>query len=110
MGGVIKSGNYLYCGAVARPQLVSINATTGVLTDSLKIGTGALISADNMLYYYNQKGDLMLLSFNQGKIEKVSSFKVRKGTLEHFSHPVINKGVLYQRHGKVLIAYDIKKK
>jgi outer membrane protein assembly factor BamB len=110
MGGVIKSGNYLYCGAVVRPQLVSINATTGLLTDSLKVGTGALISADNMLYYYNQKGDEMLLSFNQGKIEKVSSFKVKKGTLEHFSHPVINKGILYQRHGKVLIAYDIKKK
>jgi outer membrane protein assembly factor BamB len=110
MGGVIKSGNYLYCGAVARPQLVSINAITGMLVDSLKVGTGALISADNMLYYYNQKGDLMLLNYNQGNIEVVSSFRVKKGTLEHFSHPVIEDGVLYQRHGKVLIAYDIRNK
>jgi outer membrane protein assembly factor BamB len=110
MGGVIKSGNYLYCGAVVRPQLVSINATTGLLVDSIKTATGAIISADNMLYYYNQKGELMLLSFDQGKIQLVSSFRVKKGTLQHFSHPVINNGVLYQRHGKMLMAYDIKNK
>jgi len=110
MGGVVKSGNYLYCGAVAKPQLVSIDATTGVLTDSLKTATGAIIMSDNMLYYYNQKGELMLLSCDQGKMQLVSTFRVKKGTLQHFSHPVINKGILYQRHGKALLAYDIKKK
>jgi outer membrane protein assembly factor BamB len=62
-----------------------------------------------MLYYYTQKGDLMLIGYNQGKIEKVSSFRIRKGTLQHFSHPVINKGILYQRHGKVLMAFDIRR-
>jgi FOG: WD40-like repeat len=110
MGGIIKSGNYLYGSGSARPLLLSINATTGELTDSLRIGSGTLISADNMLYYYNQKGDMMLLSFNQGKLEMVSSFRVQKGTLQHFSHPVINKGILYLRHGIVLMAYDIRKK
>ena len=97
------------CGT-AKPELLSINATTGELTDSLKIGNGAIISADNMLYYYTQKGDLMLLSYNQGKITKVSSFRIRKGNLQHFSHPVINNGILYQRHGNVLMAFDIRKK
>ncbi|MCU0461228.1 MAG: PQQ-like beta-propeller repeat protein [Bacteroidales bacterium] len=110
MGGVVKSGNYLYCGAVAKPQLVSLDATTGQLVDSLKTASGAIIMADNMLYYYNQKGELMLLSFNQGKMQMVSSFRVKKGTLQHFSHPVINNGVLWQRHGKVLMAYDIRNK
>jgi len=110
MGGVVKAGNYMYCGAVARPQLVSIDATTGLLTDSLKTASGAIISADNMLYYYNQKGELMHLSFNQGKMQLVSSFRVKKGTLQHFSHPVINNGILYQRHGQMLMAYDIRKK
>jgi outer membrane protein assembly factor BamB len=99
-----------YMGGSARPLLLSINATTGELTDSLRIGSGTLISADNMLYYYNQKGDLMLLSFNQGKMEMVSSFRVQKGELQHFSHPIINKGILYLRHGTVLMAYDIRKK
>jgi outer membrane protein assembly factor BamB len=110
MGGVVKLGNYMYCGANARPQLVSINAATGQLTDSLKTAPGAIISADDMLYYYNQKGEMMLLSQDQGKMKLVSSFRVKKGTLQHFAHPVIHEGVLYQRHGKMIIAYDIRKK
>jgi len=84
MGGIVKMGDYLYgCGTV-RPDLLSINTTTGVLTDSLRVGTGAVIAADNMLYYYTQKGDMMLLSYNQGKIKKVSSFRIIEGTLQHF--------------------------
>jgi len=110
MGGVVKIGNWLYGGGTVRPELFAIDATTGHLTDSLKIGSGAIISADNMLYYYSQKGDMVLLSYNQGKIEKVSSFRINKGTAEHFSHPVIHDRVLYQRHGNTLMAFDITKK
>ena len=110
MGGIVKIGDFLYGSGTASPEIVSINATTGQLTDSLRIGSGALIAADNMLYYYTQKGDLMLLGYNQGKIEKVCSFKIIKGTKEHFSHPVINKGILYQRHGNAMMAFDIRNK
>jgi outer membrane protein assembly factor BamB len=110
MGGIVKIGDYLYGSGTVKPELLAINATTGILTDSLRIGSGALIAADNMLYYYTQKGDLMLLSYNEGKIEKVSSFRIKKGNLQHFSHPVINKGILYQRHGNVLMAFDIRNK
>jgi outer membrane protein assembly factor BamB len=110
MGGIVKIGDWLYgCGTVT-PDLRAINASTGLLTDSLRIGTGAIISADNMLYYYNQKGDLMLLRYDQGKIEKVSSFRIKEGNFQHFSHPVIHHGVLYQRHGNALMAFDIRKK
>ena len=48
-----------------------------------------------------------LIRYDEGKLEEVSSFKIKKGTMNHFSHPVIHKGVLYQRHGESLIAYDI---
>jgi outer membrane protein assembly factor BamB len=109
MGGFVKLDNFLYCGGTITPDLRSINAETGILTDSLRIGTGAIIAADDMIYYYSQKGDLMLIGYNQGKIEKISSFRIKKGNAQHFSHPVINKGVLYQRHGKVLMAFDIRK-
>ena len=109
MGGIVKIGDYLYGSGTVKPDLRAINATTGLLTDSLKVGSGALISADNMLYYYTQKGEMILLNYNQGKIEKVSSFRIQKGTAQHFSHPVIHKGVLYQRHGNVLMAFDIRK-
>jgi outer membrane protein assembly factor BamB len=109
MGGVVKIGDYMYGSGTVKPDLRAINANTGVLTDSLKIGSGAVISADNMLYYYTQKGDMVLLSCNQGKVEKVSSFRIKEGTAQHFSHPVIHNGVLYQRHGNVLMAFDIHK-
>jgi outer membrane protein assembly factor BamB len=110
MGGIIKIGDYLYgCGTV-KPDIRSINAITGILTDSLRIGIGALISADDMLYYYTQKGDMILLKYDQGKMQTVSSFKIKKGDLQHFSHPVIHKGILYQRHGNVLMAFDIHRK
>jgi outer membrane protein assembly factor BamB len=109
MGGIVKIDNYIYGSGTVTPDLRSINAETGILTDSLRIGTGALIAADNMLYYYTQKGELMLIGYNQGKLEKVSSFKIKKGSYQHFAHPVINKGILYQRHGKVLMAFDIRK-
>jgi outer membrane protein assembly factor BamB len=110
MGGIVKIGDYLYgCGTV-RPDLLSIDANTGILTDSLRVGTGAVIAADNMLYYYTQKGDMMLLSYDKGKIKKVSSFRIKEGTLQHFSHPVINQGVLYLRHGNTLMAFDIRRK
>jgi outer membrane protein assembly factor BamB len=51
-----------------------------------------------------------LISPNNGKPEVVSSFKISDGTKEHFAHPVIFDGVLYIRHGTILLAYDIRKK
>ena len=110
MGGIVKIGDYLYGCGTASPEVRSVRADTGIITDSLRVGSGAIIAADNMLYYYNQKGELMLLSYDNGSMQKISSFKITKGTKQHFSHPVINKGILYQRHGDVLMAYDIRKK
>jgi len=107
MGGVVKVGNYLYGGGTAKPELWSIDATTGMITDSVKIGRGIVIEADHMLYYYNFRGQMRLISYEQGKMKEISSFKIARGTREHFSHPVIHNGVLYLRHGAVLMAFDI---
>ena len=107
MGGIVKIGNYLYTSGTTAQYFKSIDGTTGVLKDSLKIGQGAVIAADEMLYYYNQRGEMNLISYNEGKLKKVSSFKITKGTRHHFSHPVIHQGVLYQRRGETLMAYDI---
>jgi hypothetical protein len=108
MGGIVKIGNYLYGSATMKKQLRAIDAISGELTDSLKIGSGAIIAADDMLYYYNQRGEMKLLSYSEGKMQEISSFKITKGTKEHFSHPVIYRGVLYQRRGNMLMAFDIK--
>jgi outer membrane protein assembly factor BamB len=106
-GGVVMLGNHLYTSGTHSQYLYSIDASTGILTDSMNIGQGALIAADNKLYYYNQRGQMFLISYDQGKMNELSSFKITKGTRHHFSHPVIHKGVLYQRRGESMMAYDI---
>ncbi len=68
MGGIVKIGNFLYGSGTTRKQLKAVDAATGQLTDSLKVGSGAVIAADEMLYYYNQRGELKLLSYNEGKM------------------------------------------
>ncbi|MBI5541013.1 MAG: PQQ-binding-like beta-propeller repeat protein [Bacteroidia bacterium] len=109
MGGFIKVDNKIYSCTNSRKDLKCIDAISGQVTDSLKIGVGTIVMADNMLYYYNQKGEVMLINSNKEKMELISSFKIDKGTKEHFAHPVIKNGVLYIRHGQSLIAYNIKK-
>lgn len=107
MQGAVKVGDYLYGSGTRRRNLYSLDTRNGALADSLKIGSGALIEADSMLYYYNWKGELHLVSYREGKMDTVSHFRIRRGEKEHFSHPVIRNKVLYQRHGDVLMAFDI---
>jgi len=107
MGGVVKLGGYLYTCGTTTQYLKSIDGSTGIMKDSLKTGQGAVIAADGMLYYYNQRGEMKLIRYNEGDLEEVSSFRIKKGTMNHFSHPVIHNDVLYQRHGESLMAYDI---
>ena len=110
MGGFVKQGNNLYSCVSEKKQLKCLDAGTGMVTDSLKCGVGAVILADSMLYYYNQKGEVRLINPGQGKMAQEGLFKITAGTKEHFSHPVIRKGVLLIRHGNALMAYDIQRK
>ena len=108
MGGFIKLGEKIYSCTNGRRDLKCIDANTGQVLDSLKVGIGSIVFADKMLYYYNQKGEVNLIKPAPEKLELISTFKIKNGTLEHFSHPVINNGVFYLRHGKALMAYNIK--
>lgn len=108
MGGIVKVGNYLYGCGTAKRDFKSIDAETGKIGMKLKIGSGAVITADSMLYYYNFAGKVMLINLDPINMEVVSKFKMIKGSKEHFAHPVINNGRLYVRHGNVIQAYNIK--
>lgn len=109
-GGFVKVNDYLY-GSGYEPRFWKcVDVNTGNVVDSLKFDRGVTIYADSMLYCYNEKGEVGLVKIQANKMELVSSFKITKGTNEHFSHQVISNGVLYVRHGKALLAYDIKKK
>jgi len=71
---------------------------------------GSIISAEGMLYIYDEKsGNVGLLKANPEKFELVSSFKITQGSAGPFwAHPVIHNGVLYIRHSNALMAYLIK--
>jgi outer membrane protein assembly factor BamB len=73
---------------------------------------GSVISAEGMLYIYEEKnGNAGLLKVNPEKFDLVSSFKVTLGDAGPFwAHPVIHNGILYLRHSNALMAYDIKAK
>jgi outer membrane protein assembly factor BamB len=71
---------------------------------------GSIISAENMLYIYDEKrGNVGLVRATPEKFDLVSSFKITQGSSGPFwAHPVIHNGKLFIRHGNALMAYNIK--
>ncbi len=70
---------------------------------------GSIISADGMLYIYDERsGNVGLLRPNPEKFDLVSSYRITQGSGPHWAHPAIHNGTLYIRHGDALMAYNIK--
>ena len=109
-GGLIKIGNKLYGAGQRKLLLKALDANTGEFIDSLDVKRGVTIYADGLFYYYAEQGGFMNLINPEPKLKLISKFQITKGTKEHFAHPVIKNGVLYVRHGNVLLAYDIRKR
>ncbi len=109
-GAFIKVNDYIYTSGYEKWLYYTLDANSGAITDSVKFSRGSIISADNLLYLYNEKGQVGLFNPNGSKLDQISTFKITKGTKAHYSHPVICNGILYIRHGKSLLAYDIKNK
>lgn len=68
---------------------------------------GAIIYSDGMIYCYSENGEVTLARPNPKEFEVVSSFRIKKGSGEHWAHPVIKDGRLYIRHGDALMVYRI---
>ena len=112
-GGVVLLGNYLYgANHMSKPvdTWVCVDWTTGKnLWTSKWYSRGSIISADGMLYLFEEKsGHVALARPNPAKLDIVSEFQITKGEGPFWAHPVINKGNLYIRHGDVLMAYQVK--
>jgi len=110
MGGFIKMGDYIYSASYETRNWYSLNANSGEIVDSMRFDKGVTIMAENKLYLYNEKGRVALFGVDGAKMNKISEFRLELGTKAHYSHPVINKGILYIRRGTSLMAYDIRKK
>ncbi len=112
-GGVLKIGKYIYGSNWtnnSNGNWCCIDWETGKAKYDTKWKTkGSIISADGMLYCYEEKtGNLALVPVNPDKFEITSSFKIPYGKGPYWSHPVIKNGILYVRHGTALMAYSIK--
>ena len=107
MSGFIVVDNKLY-STTKEKRLVCLDVSTGSVIDSLSNQRGSLIFADNQLYCYNDNGNMFLIGLDGGKMSVEGKFKIEKGTKEPMAHPMIHDGVLYVRHGKAVIAYQIK--
>jgi outer membrane protein assembly factor BamB len=115
-GGVVLVDGYLYGSTfdgIPKGDWICLDWNSGkVMYDNKWNGNkGSIIYTDGMLYCYDENtGDVALVKPSPKRFEIVSSFRVTKGTGQHWAHPAISDGQLYIRHGDALMAYDIKNK
>ena len=112
-GGVVLLGDYIYgANHQSKPvdEWICVDWNTGKTMWTQKwYGRGSIISADGMLYLYEERsGHVALANPDATKLDIVSEFQITKGEGPHWAHPVINNGKLYIRHGDVLMVYQIK--
>jgi outer membrane protein assembly factor BamB len=115
VGGAVLLGNYIYSSTHdtnSKGRWICVDWTTGKtmwITDWHN--KGAIISADGMLFIWDEKsGYLGLVKPSSEKLDVVSSFRITKGNGPYWVHPVIDKGRLFIRHGDYLAVYSLKAK
>ncbi len=112
-GGVVLLGNNIFgANHQSKPtdEWVCVDWTTGKTLWTSKWNVrGSIISADGMLYLFEEKsGKVALAKADNTKLDIVSEFQITKGEGPFWAHPVIDNGRLYIRHGTVLMVYKIK--
>jgi len=108
IGGAVVLNGKIYGSGDNNREWQCIDWASGNVDYSTKeIGNGAIIAADGKLFLYSQRGELALVKPGNSSFEILSETRVRIGSDQHWAHPVIDKGRLFIRHGKALIAYKI---
>lgn len=113
LGGVVLLGDYIF-GSTHQVQPVDswtcVDWNTGKILWTTKwYSKGSVISADGMLYLYEEKsGHVALARPDPRKLDIVSEFQVTRGEGPFWAHPVIKNGKMYLRHGEVLMVYQVK--
>ena len=109
IGGMVYLNGYLYGSGDNSREWRCVDWKTGAEKYADKtIGKGVVIAADGMLYCYSEKGELALVEATPAGFKIAGQTKVDMGSDQHWSHPVIDSGRLYLRHGNALIVYRVK--
>ncbi len=112
-GGVVLVDGYLYGSnwiSNARGNWVCISWDTGeTMYEKEWFTKGSIISADGLLYCYEERsGNIALVEPTPTDFKVVSTFKVPLGRGPHWSVPAMHQGVLYIRHGNAIMAYNLR--
>jgi hypothetical protein len=115
VGGMVLIGNYIYSSTHDNNSMgrwICVDWTTGkTMWITEWNNKGSVISAEGLLYIYEEKnGNVALVKPNSEKLDIISSFQIKKGAGPNWSHPVIDKGRLFLRHGDYMAVYNIKAK
>jgi len=108
MGGAVRLGTRIF-GTYNRKGILCVDWETGekqIFTSEIR--SANLLAADGMIYSYEGNGVVSLLKPTDNSIDTAGSFKVKLGTGPNLAHLSIGNGILFIRHGKTLMAYDIK--
>ena len=72
------------------------------------VGKGSLTWAEGLMYFLNEKGEVLLIRPNPEKYEVISQFELPEGGEGLvWAHPVVCGKRLYIRHGRFLYCYGI---
>lgn len=108
MGGAVLLNGFLYGSGDADRSWQCIDWKTGERKySSTEMGKGVVIAANTKLIGYSERGELFLAEADPSGLNVISKTKITLGSEQHWAHPVISDGILYVRHGAVLIAYQI---
>lgn len=108
MGGAVLIDGYLYGSGDKDRSWQCIDWKTGEQKySSTEVGKGVTIAANKTLIGYSEKGELFMADANPSAFKVISKTKVTLGSEQHWAHPVVNNGILYVRHGNVMIACKI---
>jgi len=111
-GGMVLHDGYVYGSnwtSNSQGRWVCMNWETGEIKYVTKWDTkGSMIMADEMLYCYNERGNVGLVKPDPDGFEVISQFKITKGSGPHWAHPYIANQKLYLRHGEALFVYNLK--
>ena len=115
VGGMVLIGNYIYSSTHDNNSMgrwICVDWTTGkTMWITEWNNKGSIISAEGLLYIYEEKnGNVALVKPNSEKLDIISSFRITKGAGPYWAHPVIDKGRLFLRHGDYMAVFNIKAK
>lgn len=111
-GGLVFLNGAIYGSTMldnTRGNWASVDWETGKTNwETTWFTKGSVISADGMLYFYEEKGgNVALVKPDTNELKIISTFQVKGGEGPHWAHPSIYNKMLLIRHGSVLLVYDI---